>query len=630
MTAIEQLRLNGGLPSPKGVALAIMQICQRDDASLEEIARVVQTDPVTSSRLLHMANAAHSAGRPVASIPDAIMRLGLEAVRQLAMGFSLVDQYREGSCRSFDYVAFWSHSLLMAVAMHELGKLTRIASPDELFACGLMARIGHLALATLYPDDYSRLLQMRSDNMLELEREHLHVDHNQLTGLILADCGIPKALAEPVHFHETPEASGFADGSRPHKLTHLFYQARRLADLGSAAADDRAGKASELMLLGGKIGLDADQTGELVDQILVRWRDWSSLLKVPAATLPPFAELVSRSPRAGANELASAKPRVLWVAHDPAVRVVLGETLQGLLGPQVQSAENGEQGLAMALQMMPQIVVVDAHMPVMDGWALCRALRATAWGQSIYLMVLSSPDATAAQQTLDSHINDCLTAPVLASTLQIRLTAAMQYVKLLNHWEQDRAQLKQFSAELAISNRKLERYALTDLLTGLQNRRAGMDSLLQAWGASVRSGDPVTVMMIDIDSFKDVNDTWGHATGDQVLIDVAAVIRASARKEDSVCRMGGEEFFVLCRGSNLEASLHAAERLRQKVAGLKIRVEKAEVTVTISIGLAAREAGMSDLGALVNAADKALYAAKQQGRNRTCLFRDGAVLPALS
>lgn len=630
MTAIEQLRLNGGLPSPKGVALAIMQICQRDDASLEEIARVVQTDPVTSSRLLHMANAAQSAGRPVASIPDAIMRLGLEAVRQLAMGFSLVDQYREGSCKGFDYAAFWSHSLLMAVAMQELGKLTRIASPDELFACGLMARIGYLALATLYPDDYSRLLQMRSDNMLELESEHLHVDHNQLTGLILADCGIPKALAEPVHFHEMPEASGFADGSRPHKLTHLFYLARRLADLSATGADDRAGTVSELMLLGGKISLDADQMGELVDQILVRWRDWSSLLKVPASTLPPFAEMVSRSPRTSASEPASAKPRVLWVAHDPAMRTLLKETLQHLLGPQLQSAENGEQGLAMALQTMPQIVVVDAHLPVMDGWALCRALRATTWGQSIYLIVLSATDAKAAQQTLDSHINDCLTAPVLASTLQIRLTAAMQYVKLLNSWEQDRAQLKQFSAELAISNRKLERYALTDLLTGLQNRRAGMDSLSQAWGASLRSGDSVTAMMIDIDSFKDVNDTWGHATGDQVLIDVAAVIRASARKEDSVCRMGGEEFFVLCRGSDLESSVHAAERLRQKVAGLKIRVDKAEITVTISIGLAAREADMSDPGALVNAADKALYAAKQQGRNRTCLFRDGAVLPALN
>jgi len=630
MNAIEQLRLNGWLPSPKGVALAIMQICRRDNANLEDIARVVQTDPVTCGRLLHMANAASSGGRPVASVPDAIIRLGLEAVRQLAMGFSLVDQYREGSCEGFDYSAFWSHSLLMAVAMQELGRLTRIADADELFACGLMARIGYLALATLYPDDYARLLKSLSGNMLELEQEHLHVDHNELTAAILADCGIPKALAEPVHFHEMPDASGFAEGSRPYQLTHLFYQARRLADLSAVPADQRSSHVSELMMLGGKIGLDANQLGELIDQIHLRWRDWSRMLNVPAAALPPFADLVSRSSTTSAAKQALAAPRVLWVAHEPAVQALLRHTLQSMPGVNVHGAENGEEALAVALQLMPQIVVTDAHMPLMDGWALCRALRATAWGQSIYLIILVDSEVSVLTQALDATINDCLSAPLLASTLQLRLTAAMLYVKLLNNWEQDRAQLKQFSAELAISNRKLERYALTDQLTGLQNRRAGMESLAQTWAAVLRSGEPMTVMMIDIDSFKGVNDTHGHATGDRALIEVARVIRASARMEDSVCRMGGEEFFVLCRGASLQASLHAAERLRQKVADLKIRVESTEITVTISIGLASKEAEMSDPGALVNASDKALYAAKKAGRNRICLSRNGKVLSSLS
>ncbi|CAM5356950.1 HDOD domain-containing protein [Rhodanobacter lindaniclasticus] len=187
MKAIEQLRLSGGLPSPKGVALAIMQISRRDDATLEEISRLVQTDPVTSGRLLHMANAASIAGRPLASIPEAIIRLGLAAVRQLAMGFSLIDQYRSGACKAFDYPRFWSHSLLMAVAMQELGKRVRLASPDELFACGLLARIGYLALATLYPEEYSQLLQEAGDITPERERQHLHVDHGELTAAILED-----------------------------------------------------------------------------------------------------------------------------------------------------------------------------------------------------------------------------------------------------------------------------------------------------------------------------------------------------------------------------------------------------------------------------------------------------------
>ncbi|HWU74989.1 MAG TPA: diguanylate cyclase [Rhodanobacter sp.] len=623
MKAIEQLRLNGGLPSPKGVALAIMRISRREDATLEEIAKLVQTDPVTTARLLHMANAANFATRPTAGVPEAILRLGLEAVRQLAMGFSLVDQYLTGSCKAFDYSKFWSHSLLMAIAMQELGSVVRIASPDELFACGLLARIGYLALATLYPEEYSRLLTDSSELTPELERQHLHVDHNELTAVILADCGIPCALAEPVFFHETPDASGFTEGSRPYQLTHLFYQAKRLADLGSSSAEQRHGNASELMLLGGKIGLNADELGELVERVQTRWHDWCSLLNVPENKLPSLKELVVPPAVVPLNHPTPDAPRVLWVAHEPSIRALL----EDILGNEqnVHSARDGHEGLILALHLLPQIVVVDAHIPHMDSWAFCRALRSTSWGQSIYLILLADMTTPGEiNQAVEASINDCVGTSQIATTLPLRMSAARQYVKLLTHWEQDRAQLKQFSAELATSNRKLQRYALTDQLTGLQNRRAGMESLSQAWGHCERSGEPMSMMMIDIDMFKEVNDSHGHATGDKVLIEVACAIRASARKEDSVCRMGGEEFLILCRNADLESARHAAERLRKKVSHLKVKVEGVELGVTISIGVAARNPDMSDPGALVNAADKALYVAKKGGRNRTCVFRNGS------
>ncbi len=625
MKATEQLRLNGGLPSPKGVALAIMQISGREDATLEEIGRLVQTDPVTASRLLHMANAASVAGRPVASVPDAIIRLGLEAVRQLAMGFSLVDQYRAGACKAFDYSRFWSHSLLMAVAMQELGKRVRVASPDELFACGLLARIGYLALATLYPKDYSRLLES-GEPTVELERQHLHVDHNELTSAILLDCGIPNALAEPVFFHETPGASGFSEGSRPHQLTHLFYQAKRLADLSLALPEERNQHLAEVMLLGGKIGLDADELSALIDQVHARWHSWSTLLNVPDNAVPPFAEMIATPARPSDRSTTPAAARVLWIAHAAPVRAMLEEILGNIPGQSVHSASDGEEGLALAVQVTPQIVIVDSRMPGMDGWAFCHALRASSWGQSIYLIMLASMNTeTEINQATETRINDCISPAQAARMLPLRMGAAKQYVKLLSKWEQDRSQLKQFSAELAISNRRLQRYALIDQLTGMQNRRAGMESLTQAWSASERSGEPVSMMMIDIDRFKGVNDTHGHAAGDMVLVEVAATIRASARKEDSVCRMGGEEFLVICRNANLESSLRAAERLRKAVSNLRVAVEGAQLGVTISIGVASKEADMSDPGTLVNAADKALYAAKKKGRNRTCSLHNGKV-----
>jgi two-component system cell cycle response regulator len=114
MKTLEQLNIRGPLPSPKGVALAILDTCRRDEASLDEVARVAQADPALSGRLIRQANRAARGGRPVASVPEAIQHIGLGTVRQLALGFSLVDNYSSGTCRGFDYSRFWSHSLLMA------------------------------------------------------------------------------------------------------------------------------------------------------------------------------------------------------------------------------------------------------------------------------------------------------------------------------------------------------------------------------------------------------------------------------------------------------------------------------------------------------------------------------------
>ncbi|MEQ1601793.1 MAG: diguanylate cyclase [Methylophilaceae bacterium] len=626
MTKIEQLRLNGQLPSPKGVALAIVEVSRRDDASVDEISRVVQTDPALAGRLLRLANSATYAGRPVAAIRDAIMRLGLAAVRQLAVSFSLVDQNQSGACTAFDYPQFWAHSLMMAVAMQELGKLTRVAAPDELFACGLMARIGCLALSTIYPVEYGGLLKQLTpkDNLAQLERQILQTDHNEFTSAVLTDCGIPKAFVEPVYYHEVPEASGFSEGSRPYQLVHLFYHAKRLADLGLAQPSDRNAIVSELMLLGGKIGLDAEDLGNLVDRIFTSWHEWGKLLQVPSGVLPTFSKMMTAPAPASGEESLSTALRVLVVEDDPSSRTLLEGVLGSILGQKVYSAVNGQEALAVALEVMPQIVVTDWLMPVMDGIEFCRALRATEWGQSMYVIMLTSIDAEEEIiDAFDAGVDDFVTKPLNVRALRARMRAALHYVKLLENWERDRLQLKQFAAELAISNRKLEHFAHTDLLTGLQNRRAGMSTLDQAWSAANRSGQLVTGMMIDIDRFKSVNDSYGHAVGDVVLKEVAAAIRDSARKDDSIFRMGGEEFFVVCHNTDLKSTFHAAERMRFKVKNLRIKVGETEIQTSISIGLACKESDMPDVDALVKAADQALYAAKHGGRDRTCLIVEG-------
>ena len=629
MSKAEQLRISGQLPSPKGVALAIMELCRREDVALDEVARVVQTDPALSGRLLRQANAAIYGGRAIASIHDAVLRLGMNAVRQLAMGFSLIDQYAQGPCRGFDYTAFWSHSLLMAVASQELGRLGKVATPDDLFACGLLARVGELALATVYPMEYAGILkaQVTGEALLEAERERLETDHTEFTAVIMADCGMPKALAEPVQYHEAPEKSGFIEGSRPYQLTQLLFQARCMADLGLANELDRHNKVSELMRLGGKIGLDADTFGELFDQVIKQWRSWGELLQIRSTAVPSFDCMTNAPAPRPVHDHRTACKTVLLVEDEPTTRMMTEALLRNLLGCTVHTATNGRDALALALQVMPQIVISDWLMPVMDGIEFCRALRATDWGQSMYVIMLTGVETEEkVVEAFEAGVDDYITKPINHRALNARMRAALHYVKLLESWEHDRAQLKQFAAELAVSNRRLEHAAMTDLLTGLPNRRAGMQALAKAWSVSMRTGQPVAALMIDVDHFKSINDSYGHAIGDRVLQEIARVIQAAARKHDNVSRVGGEEFLLVCQDAEQQMALVVAERLRKLIKALRIDLGKDVIQLTASIGVATREPAFAEADDMVQNADKALYAAKKAGRDRVCLFTKGKVL----
>ena len=159
--------------------------------------------------------------------------------------------------------------------------------------------------------------------------------------------------------------------------------------------------------------------------------------------------------------------------------------------------------------------------------------------------------------------------------------------------------------------------------SGLPNRRAGMGALAKAWAAADRFQEPLAVLVLDVDHFKRINDTYGHAVGDKVLVEVAQQIQRAARKNDSVCRLGGEEFLMICQNADIKAALLAADRLRRTIEAMKIEVAGTVIRSSVSIGVSAREPRMADSDALVNAADRAHYRAKESGRNRSCIIVQG-------
>jgi diguanylate cyclase (GGDEF)-like protein len=163
---------------------------------------------------------------------------------------------------------------------------------------------------------------------------------------------------------------------------------------------------------------------------------------------------------------------------------------------------------------------------------------------------------------------------------------------------------------------RLRRASRRDALTGLYNRGAIDAALRHQWDLAARSGDPFAVLLIDVDYFKRINDTHGHAVGDRVLVHVASVIEGQARQADSVGRYGGEEFLIVAPQSDLEGALQAAERLRHAMQHEPIHARASDLRVTVSIGVAARAADDPHVEAVVGRADRALYRAKAAGRNR--------------
>jgi HD-like signal output (HDOD) protein len=266
------------LPTPKGVAMALTQACRRDDANLDEIANLVRTDPALCGRLLALANAAALGGHSVVSVDEAVSRMGLVRVSQVALAFSLIDQHGSGACRNFNYAGFWNRSLLMAAASRNLGDRLKLGVPGELFTVGLLAQIGCLALATALPVEYADLmaLDIEAGDLLQREQAVTGTDHLQLSVAMLEHWGIPIEYSRPFGLYEMAQPSlDDAAGAQRARLAHsAWVLAGVLAQDGSEAAIDDAGCLGNLQWL----GLDRAELLACLQEIEAVWRVWLTLI----------------------------------------------------------------------------------------------------------------------------------------------------------------------------------------------------------------------------------------------------------------------------------------------------------------------------------------------------------------
>ena len=302
--------------------------------------------------------------------------------------------------------------------------------------------------------------------------------------------------------------------------------------------------------------------------------------------------------------------RILLAEDDPVTRAILRTALEGL-GHDVVAVADGNAAWAAYCRILPDVVVSDLQMPGMDGLQLCRAVREASGDRYPYLVLVT---ALGAQdhilQGMAAGADDYLTKPLDLFALQVRLVAAERVSRL-------HAQLSLQRQQLEHLNQDLYAAARTDPLTGLANRLRLAEDLSQLQARIDRYGHCYSVAMLDLDRFKEFNDTYGHAAGDQALRETGRILAANARSGDMAYRYGGEEFLLIFPEQDAVGVTAAVERARADVRGLAIphRATPAGV-VTISAGVAWFDGDGPTTEEVLRLADEALYRAKQLGRDR--------------
>nr|MBL8455819.1 diguanylate cyclase [Zoogloeaceae bacterium] len=637
----EQLRISGELPSPRGVALAIIKLTAQHDVSLTELGRVVSGDPAFVGRLIKAANGLIAMNRrSVSSANEALMILGLPAVRTMALGFSLLSNYRSGMCRSFDYNRFWSYSLALAVAMQVVTQRTRIAAADEMFSLGLLTRVGELALATVYAEDYSKVIDRAGRDpqvdLQALEHDVFAMTHTELGMAMLRDWGLPPIFVEVAGQFERVDADVVARGGRLQRLALQLALARALADMCLGPAKKRSGLLH--VVFGKALEAEVEQADVLVDcdRIISQWLDWGKLLQLDMPERFSVNDLVSEAPTTWPEEvtvevpaparpvLGAAEPGRVPASQD-ALRALIVDADVGergkavdvarALGLETVEAGDANQGLEKALDVLPNLVVIATATPA--DLEFIRSMRRIRVGRSIYVLAIApQAEVDMLLSAFDAGADDVTAAPFSKRLLGARLRSGIRVVGLQRELKQEREELRRFAAELAVTNRRLKEAAVTDFLTGFKNRRYADERLDQAWIASMRDGSPLSCMVVDFDGLKSINDGYGHAVGDAALKVAAEALKAQLRRQEIICRVGGDEFMLICPNTTVDDALICAERLRRAVAARRLSVRSAELELSVSIGVATRDSHVRDAEALIRLADEGAYAAKEQGRNR--------------
>jgi diguanylate cyclase (GGDEF)-like protein len=476
--------------------MRVLELVQSENASVKQIAEVVTRDPAMSAKLLKLVNSPlFTRGRRIGSVDQALVLLGLRAVKVSLLGFSLTAALRQEADTGFDYAGYWRSSICFAVAARMLAQRIDQHHEDEAFVAGLLADVGQVAAHRAVPRVYDPTLaaSRSSDRPLhELEAETLGYAHDTVGGKLLEKWGLPERMCQAVAGHHQPiDTESRVDG-----LSYVLRLAERVTSclVGPGQA---CGLAELEALLAQHLVLSSQEAAGVLEEI---------------------------------------------IAHVPATADAFGLQITDL------------QTYA--------------------------ELQASALAQMTQLGVAAEAECTQAHEQ------------------------ASDAARRVDRMQQE--------------NQMLRRDAATDRLTRVGNRASFDEHLQASWSVAREQGAPLAIILLDIDHFKKLNDTYGHLAGDEVLRQIGQVLRQYRGETCFPARYGGEEFALIMNNLPPQEAERLAECVRRQIAAMTVEHLGRRLYVTASFGIAHTTSSTTTEGALdlLAQADQHLYEAKGTGRNR--------------
>lgn len=477
---VDRLRDCPNLPSLPSIAIQVIELAQRPDVVIGEIAQLISCDPALSGRILRTVNSSfYARSQQIGTVSHAVTILGLQSVKTLVLGFSLVSNLSAKKGKGFKHLTYWKRCVYAATAARVLSKRLGVAQHEELFIATLLSDIGMLVLDRVLGEEYGVLCAQHAGHsaLVAAEINKYGMTHAEVGGMMAESWKLPAVLHVPIRRHHDPE--NVADPAI-RKLTELVNIAGRCADV---------------------------------------------FIDFNAA--PAIAEV---------RETLLARHRLGGVDCD------------------LMLAEIGKKTREVA---------------------------------ALFEVNVASPENF---ETILKRANEAL----VDLTLRTQQQAGM-----------------------------VERKANTDFLTGLANRGAFDVSFQERFAAARAGGTPLSLLMLDVDKFKEINDRHGHPAGDAVLKALGKLLQSSAKVGELAARYGGEEMAMVLPVTR-QAAAATAEAIRTAVAARPINCgNNVSIPISVSIGVATIEPGtpFKDSAHLLKAADLALYAAKGAGRNCVRIFK---------